>query len=289
MSRRCITKYLKTSLGSEIFFRNWDCNNKNAPVIIMLHGIGVHSLVFEDISQFFLKNNYNIYSFDFSGFGKSKAYRGHIENFELLINETLAILKLSELEYPDVPKFILGESLGGVVALHFAKYYQEYFDGLILLSPLVGTDIHIPYKKKFNILFNSLFNKYLLFDLPFTFELLTRDYKWQNKLNHDEANVRALTAKSYYLLFNAMNETFSFAKKINIPVLVIQSRDDVISSHSKVSEFFSKLNSDEKQLFVFNNFYHLLSIEQNREVIYNIIKNWISQRIYLIENYEKKK
>ncbi len=286
MKRSFITKYLKKSDGTQIFFRFWK-GKKNSPALILLHGLGAHSLRFEEMAEFFRKRSFNVYAFDFSGFGKSQAYKGHIDKFETYLNETLAMLKLAETELPDVPKFIVGESMGGVVGIHFAKYYQDYFDGLILLSPAILCNIKIPLQKKIEAGFNTLFNKFHTYDVPFTNEMLTRDYKWQKKLQSDELDIKVVTGRFYFVLNSAMKECFKIAKKLELPILVLQGEDDSIGNTNGVVNFFNKIGSQEKQLQVLKGFYHALSIDKNREIVYNIIFQWINQRIYLIEEFEK--
>jgi len=281
-----VTKYLKTSDGNQIFFRFWK-GKKNYPALILLHGLGSHSLRFEEMAEFFKKYSFNIYAFDFSGFGKSQSYKGHIESFNTYIRETLAMLKLAESEIPDVPKFIIGESMGGVVAIHFAKYYQDYFDGLILLSPAVSSNIDIPIQKKIEVFFNTLFNKFHSYDVPFTNEMLTRDYKWQKKLQNDELDIKVVTGKFYLVLTSAMRECFKIARKLEIPILILQAGNDSIVKSDGVQEFFNRIVSPEKQFQLLQGFYHALSIDRNREIVYNIMLQWLNQRLYLIENSEK--
>jgi esterase/lipase len=117
--------------------------------------------------------------------------------------------------------------------------------------------------------------------------MLTGDFQWQKDLRKDDLNLTSVTAKFYVLLREAMKKCFSFAKKIELPVLLIQGEKDLIANPSKVKKFFDKLNSNEKQFFLLKNFYHSLSIDRNREIIFSIIVRWLNQRLYLIENYEK--
>ncbi len=280
------TKFLKKADGTQIFFRFWK-GKKNFPVIIFLHGLGAHSLRFEEAANFFKKHSFNVYAFDFTGFGKSQGYRGHIESFTTYLNETLSILKLSQIEFPKSPKFIIGESMGGVIGLLFAKYYQEYLNGLILLSPAVKIKIPISAKKKMDAAFNLIFNKFKQYELPYTKEMLTRDFKWQKKLQKDELDVKSVTAKFYFELDKAIKSMRNVVKDIKLPVFILQAGDDLLIDTEGVKEIFGQLGSNAKELEVMENFYHALSIDVDRQIVYNLILRWINKRLYIKSTLEK--
>ncbi len=116
-----VTKYLKKKDGLQIFFRFWS-GRKDMPILILLHGLGSHSQRFEFAAKYFQKRKYNIYAFDFTGFGKSQSFQGHIESFNTFINETLAIVKLSKMNFMNNQTFIVGEGIGGIVGMYFSRY-----------------------------------------------------------------------------------------------------------------------------------------------------------------------
>ncbi len=286
MAANFSTKFLKKQDGTQIFFRFWR-GKKNFPVLIFLHGLGAHGLRFEESANFFKKHGFNIYTFDFTGFGKSQGYRGHIKNFNIYINETLSILKLSQIEFPKSPKFVIGESMGGVVGLHFAKYYQEYLNGLILLSPAVKIKIPIAVKRKLDVIVNLIFNDLKQYELPYTKEMLTRDFKWQKKLQKDELDVKSVTTKFFFAFDKAIKNLRPLAKEITLPILLLQAGDDLLIDVPAVKEFFGTLGSGSKDIEILQNFYHALSIDTDRHIVFNLILRWINKRLYIENSIEK--
>ncbi len=281
-----LTKYLKLSDGEQIFFRFWQ-GKKDAPVLILLHGLGSHSLRYEEMASFFKKHSFNVYAFDFLGFGKSQAHKGHIEKFETYIKETLAMLNLAESEFPDSPKFIVGEDMGCIVGINFARYYQDYFDGLILLSPTVSLNMDILLNKKLEILFNTMFNKFHSYDVPFTNEMLTGDYKWQKRIQNDELDIKRVTGKFYITFMNAIKDAVRNAKHIELPVLVLGGSSDLIVKPEAIKDFFNRINSNDKQLNILDSCLHSLSIDKNRDIVYNIMLQWIESHLFFMNEFAK--
>ncbi|MBU1076223.1 MAG: lysophospholipase [Spirochaetes bacterium] len=280
MSVKFTTKFLRKKDGTQIFFRFWQ-GKSDMPVMILLHGLGAHSLRFEKIANYYNKKKYNIYAFDFTGFGKSHKFKGHIESFNTYVNETLAMVKLSKIEFPKNSRFIVGEDIGGVVGLHFASHYQELITGLILLSPAARIRHNIQFQKMINALINTFFNKFYQYDLPFTKEMLTRDFKMQKELQHDELDVKTVTAKFYFAMLEAMKKLNRAALNVTLPVFLLQAENDLLIDVNSVKDLFNNLNSGSKELCVLKNFYHSLSIDKDHELVFQLIDNWINKILFL--------
>ncbi len=286
MAYSYVTKYLKKRNGTQIFFRFWS-GKKDMPVLVLLHGIGAHSLRFEYLTRYFQKQKFNIYAFDFTGFGKSQTFQGHVESFNTYINETLAIVKLSKMDFPGNKTFLIGEDIGGVIGLYFAKYYQKLINGLILLSPSVKIKMHIPLQKLLNAIISTALNKLHQFDLPFTNEMLTRDFKMQKKLQHDELDTKTVTAKFYFAMMESLKKIHKIAEQVTLPVYILQAGNDMLVDIDSVKEVFSCLNSSIKELNILPDFFHSLSIDKNRELIFPLIERWINKVLILEKTIEE--
>lgn len=286
MAQGYVTKYLKRKDNVQIFFRFW-AGKKDMPVLILLHGICSHSLRFEYLANYFQKKNFNIYSFDFTGFGKSQSFQGYVESFNTYINETLAMVKLSNMDFPDNERFVVGEDIGGVVGLYFAKYYQKLIDGLILLSPAVKIKLHIPFQKLVNALLKTVVNKYHQIDLPFTNEMLTRDFEMQQMLHLDELDGKTVTAKFYFAMMESLKKLNKIAKQVNIPVYILQAGNDLLVDVDCVREVFGYLNSRVKELNILPDFYHSLSLDTNRQLVFQLMEKWINKVLFLEEKIKE--
>jgi len=282
MSRGFITKFLRKKGEEEIFFRFWP-GKKEMPVLILLHDLGGHSLRFEYLTDYFQKLGFNIYAFDFAGFGKSQEYKGHIEDFTVYLNETLSMLKLSKIEFPKNNKFIFGDGMGALVAVLFAKYYQQFLDGLVLLSPAVKTKIHVTNRKMYNTFLNTLFNKLAVTDIPFTKEMLTNDFKTQKKLQHDAMDVKTTTVAFNMAFDNARSQVRKFAYEINIPVLTLAAEKDLLLDLDATKEVFNMFNSKVKEMMILDDFYHSITLDKNRDYAFELITRWIYKILFIQE------
>ena len=85
---------------------------------------------------------------DLPGFGRTIGPRGHVENFrcyQKVINSMVALLKG---EYPGQKLFLIGESMGGLVAADYCITVQDQVAGAVFISPAIITRFKMPWRKK---------------------------------------------------------------------------------------------------------------------------------------------
>ncbi|MDD5067920.1 MAG: alpha/beta hydrolase, partial [bacterium] len=121
------------------------------------------------------------------------------------------------------------------------------------------------------------------YEIPLTKEILTRDFKMQKKLQSDELDVKNVTSEFFLAMNDAMNKLTKMAPEINIPVYTLQAEEDHLIDAEAVRSFFSLLHSNIKEFTVLSKFYHSLSIDKDKEFVYQLIYRWIEKILYLHE------
>ncbi|HMK02074.1 MAG TPA: alpha/beta fold hydrolase, partial [Reyranella sp.] len=107
-------------------------NGPPKAVILGLHGFGDYRKAWDEPAEIWAKDGITTYSYDQRGFGKSPT-RGRWPGTEALVDDAKAMAVLLRAQYPGVPLYLAGESMGGAVALVAADQGIEV-DGLILAS-----------------------------------------------------------------------------------------------------------------------------------------------------------
>ena len=80
--------------------------------------------------------------FDFEGFGKSPGLRGYIHNLYHLVRDLCEFVEFVQERYgKDLPLFLIGVSMGGLVGL-YAALLVKIFKGCIFLAPAFGDNHH---------------------------------------------------------------------------------------------------------------------------------------------------
>jgi alpha-beta hydrolase superfamily lysophospholipase len=102
-------------------------------VILGLHGFGDYREAFAKPAKVWSEAGIVTYAYDQRGFGKSPT-RGRWPGAATLVDDAMAVAHLLHARYPDLPFYVVGESMGGAVALVAADRGLDA-DGLVLSAP----------------------------------------------------------------------------------------------------------------------------------------------------------
>ncbi|NIG52323.1 alpha/beta fold hydrolase [Chitinophaga sp. Cy-1792] len=116
----------------------------NGKVIMLLHGKNFNGAYWEQTAKDLSKNGYRVIIPDQIGFGKSSKPKHLQYSFQLLAQNTKALL--DSLQIPQLA--VLGHSMGGMLATRFALMYPEMTEKLILENPIGLEDwkVKVPYQ-----------------------------------------------------------------------------------------------------------------------------------------------
>lgn len=129
--------HMSTSDGLTLPFRMWKPDGQPRAIIVALHGFNDYSNFFDDPAQFFVKNGIASYAYDQRGFGASP-FRGRWFVTDRYITDALAFTRHIANRHPGTPLFVLGESMGGAVAMSLVTEHDTpWINGVILSAPAV--------------------------------------------------------------------------------------------------------------------------------------------------------
>ena len=117
--------------------------NANGHVVMLLHGKNFNGAYWAQTAKVLAENGYRIIIPDQIGFGKSSKPQHLQYTFQLLCQNTKAIL-----DSLGIQKIcVLGHSLGGMVATRFTLMYPELVEKFILENPIGLEDwkVKVPY------------------------------------------------------------------------------------------------------------------------------------------------
>lgn len=276
------------------------------PDYIVIHLHGFHSSFQKNIKlpdsfksrlELLSKNNILSYGLEFSGHGKSEGRKAYINNFDDLLDDVDCLIKYIKL-YHDIndrkskhlPIYLLGESLGGAVAIKYS-YLHHNVSGIILLAPLCG------FVNKINSC-NIILLKYLSYIYP-GLDISKLNIKKADSTVNSEYNILSKENKynfSSKLTLCSIRECYLFIKwielnryKFNIPLLVFHSKNDKITDFNLTKKFYDRAISSDKEFVELETLNHSLLIpssdkDRTPTFILNKINCWIKDINYKIKS-----
>jgi len=123
--------------GARLPYRAWSPAGEPWAVIVALHGMNDHSAAFRLAGPWWAERGIATYAYDQRGFGASPG-RGIWAGEALMVEDLRTVVALVRARHPDARIAVVGESMGGAVAISaFASDRPPVADQAILLAPAV--------------------------------------------------------------------------------------------------------------------------------------------------------
>jgi alpha-beta hydrolase superfamily lysophospholipase len=268
---------LTSADGVKIFFRHYPAEAERARMVIA-HGLGEHSGRYRNVVERMLPNGISVWVPDHRGHGQSEGKRGHILNFVQYLADLRLSVELAGEGRPEGMKcFLLGHSMGGLIALYFVQQYPGFIDGVVASSPALGMAIEIPGVKK---ILGSLMS-YIWPGLTMGNELDA------GKVSHDPEVVRAyktdplvhdrVSARFFTEFLAAMETVYVQASALKVPTLLQVAGDDQLVNPRSSVQFFKQLDLEDKTLRVYEGRYHEIYNEGEdlRRQVIEDLEDWL--------------
>jgi alpha-beta hydrolase superfamily lysophospholipase len=122
--------------GKSIFYRRLIPEKPRFRVVVS-HGLGEHSGRYGNVAEALIPLGASLWIHDHRGHGRSQGKRGHVGDFNDYVHDLKTMVSMAAAEgEKTVPTLLLGHSMGGLIALSFARQHPESIDGLsCFLSP----------------------------------------------------------------------------------------------------------------------------------------------------------
>ncbi len=104
--------------------------------LLCIHGFGLHSGSYDKFAQHMAEHGIDTYTIDVRGFGSWMKAEGHTRvDFESCLDDIKVALQAIRKANPNTPLFLLGESMGGAIALQATAQFPELIDGVVSAVP----------------------------------------------------------------------------------------------------------------------------------------------------------
>jgi len=270
--------------GLELYYQAWlpapKEHGEPKAVFAVVHGYGEHSGRYLNPVSYFVPRGLAFYAYDLRGHGKSPGQRGHVNRFEEYLADTDAFLKLVRQLNPGRKLFLLGHSVGGLIAAAFAESYPtSELSGLIMSSAFLQMKMKVPGWKM--TLARTLSNLLPTFTMANDLgaDLLSHDPAVAAAYIADPLNHYVTTARWGMEIFAAQARTLDRAGEVKLPTLVIYAGDDQIADPEGSALFFERLKATDKTTHRYDGYYHEIFNEVGKETVFKEMENWLAGRV----------
>ncbi len=278
-------------------------------VLQIVHGMVEYVERYRDFAAFLCERGIAVVGHDHPGHGqtaKTEADLGYIdkkEGSELLVECAAAVTERISADFPGVPRFILGHSMGSFVLRRYLTRHSDKVNGAIVMGtaeqPLPVLIAGKGLASFIGALLGKRHRSKLLTDISFAgynsrfdkaegiHAWISRDREIVKKYDADPYCTYTFTASAFYVLYDTI---YALAKKRgfenvrkDIPVLVTAGESDPVGAYGKgptaCADTFKALGLSDVTLTLYKDMRHEVLNEIGREEVYKDILNWLEDRM----------
>jgi alpha-beta hydrolase superfamily lysophospholipase len=265
--------------SSRLYRRSWLPEEPARAVILLVHGFGEHSGRYQHLARHCNALGFAVHAIDHYGHGKSDGHPGYVERFSVYLDGATALLDRVKKQHGDAPVFLLGHSMGGLIAATLLLEQQDAFRACVLSGPAFRSDEEPPRVV-------MAFVRLLAAVVP-TVPILGLD---PAGVSRDPEVVRAyvadplvhhgkLTARLIAEMSRAMRDALAQAHRIRLPLLVLHGDADLLTAPAGSQELLDAVSSDDKTLKLYPGLYHEIFNEPEKDAVLADMTTWLEAHL----------
>ncbi|HJQ24777.1 MAG TPA: lysophospholipase [Blastocatellia bacterium] len=247
--------------------------------VVLVHGFGEHSGRYGALTEHLLANGYAVTAYDQRGHGLSDGLPGHVEDFAEYDDDLDKVIEITRSRAAGRPLFLIGHSMGGLVSLRYLAHKGSTIAGAIISAPLIAVAVPVPAYKLFIARLCLRYAPRMRLKNEINPAHLSRDREVGKAYAADPHVTRKVSPKWFAEATRAMAEVQQWAGQIRTPLLVMHGTADRLASVEATKALFARLGSPDKELVIFEGYYHELFNEPEKYELYERVTAWLSERV----------
>ncbi|WP_249871251.1 alpha/beta hydrolase [Oceanobacillus saliphilus] len=290
----------------EVYIKKWTNENRKPKAIIQLaHGMVEHINRYGAFANYLVEQGFDVFGNDHRGHGKTgerqglQGYFADEDGFSTATNDLFEITNHVKENYPGIPIFLIGHSMGSFLARNYIQTHSESVQGVVLTGTgyypkavsLTGKSLAalLPPKEQSPIMNRLTFcrNNKKIKERKNGFEWLTRDETVVEDYIKDPFSGFIPTSRFFYDLLTGVmsmqNNKQNKSVRKNLPLLLLSGDADPIGNYAKgiwkTAKIYQKAGLENVTVMLFTDGRHELLNEINRDEIFKMLCKWLKSQL----------
>lgn len=266
---------IRANDGTKLHFHRWTpAEGDIRAELLVLHGYLEHGARYREFAHHVVPHGVAVSTVDYRGHGKAEGVRGYVESYDDYFRDVDAALE----QLPAAgPRFLLGHSNGGLIALNYVPQRQPDLRGLVLTNPYLEVAVAVPYYKI--LLGNVAARLYPKLAVPTGIPSsgLSRDLSVGEAYDRDPLVFKSATAGWFAASQLAQAQAKSLTR-LGLPFMYVYSDSDPIALPEANRVLAGRLQGDDKTVVLREGGRHELLNETDRHELYDMVRDWVLAR-----------
>ena len=264
------------------FIQGWEPNHGRPKAFIaLIHGLGEHTTRYVHVGAALTESGYALAGFDLRGHGRSGGLRGHSDSLDVYMQDIRAFFRLMTHRYPDMPHFLYGHSLGGLLALAYAIQYGGGLKGVMVTGPGLRSSLQEQKAKIAMVRLLGSLLPTLTVHSGLNAATISRDPEIVEAYRNDPMVHYNASLGFGKAGLNAIDLCFARAKEFPAPLLMMHGKEDKIAYSSGTEEFAKRVREagGDVTLKLWDGLYHEVHNEPEKAEVFQFMIAWLDNHL----------
>ena len=265
--------------GATLHWYRWLPQGDPLGIVLLVHGYAEHLGRYGHVAAPLTAAGFGVYGLDHWGHGKSGGAPGFVPAFSAYTDGVEALLDKVEEAHPGVPLFLLGHSMGGLIAALHLITHQAHYAGAILSGPAI---MAAQEPSRFMIWISRLLSR-----IAPRLGVLQLD---PGGISRDPAVVAAYLADPLVYngkmgarlakeMFEAMAAARAGAGAIGLPLLLLHGQEDRLTAPQGSEYLHAHVGSLDNTLRLYPGLYHEIFNEPEQREVLGDVTSWLEAHL----------
>jgi alpha-beta hydrolase superfamily lysophospholipase len=263
--------------GLDLYYQCWREGGEARASLAIIHGFGEHCGRYLNVVNPLASQGFVIYGFDLRGHGRSPGQRGHINQWEEYRGDVEAFLHFVGKEEPNLPVFLLGHSMGALIALDYLLRLPAGLRGAVISgAPLEPVGVAKPFLVLLARLLSGIWPHFSL-SLGLDTAALSRDRDVVKAYEADPLVHGKTTVRWGTEILKTVEWVKAHPAEVRIPILLIHGGSDRLNSPDGCRRFFEKITFPDKEMKVYPESYHEAHNDLDHAQVMKDMAQWLER------------
>lgn len=266
--------------GLKLYVKEWPVENPKAAVVLV-HGYGEHIGRYGYVAAALNRAGYTVIGADHRLHGRSEGSpRAYVTEIDQLVDDLKLVWDTVKAKHPDKPTFMLGHSMGGLVAACFALRHQDEMHGLVTSGAALLS------RESFSLILISAVQLMAKIapqipSVRVNSSSLSHDSQIAASYDSDPLNHRrAMKAATLWACVKAGDDAIQRAHTLKIPLLMLHGEKDRVVPNKATQTFFKRAGAQDKTLKIYPGLFHEIFNEPEKDEILQTVVIWLDAHLF---------
>jgi acylglycerol lipase len=266
--------------GLEIYWQAWLPAAAPHAIVTIAHGGAEHGGRYAWTAAQLNSRGYAVYAIDHRGHGRSAGPRAYVDRIDNAVSDLHTLDAVARERHPGLPVFLLGHSMGGLIALAYALGFQDELAGLVLSAPLALLEVN-PAARVGGRLLSKVAPRLPVYKIDGT--TVSRDPAVVRAYDEDPLNHRGMLPARTVGEIAATVDTFAERlPELTLPILTVYGSGDRLVDNRGSLLVDERSGSDDSTLIAYDGLFHEVLNEPERDRVIADVAGWLDARAHRI-------